>query len=156
MAQVTFEINGRAHTVGCGDGEEPRLLALSKYIDTKVRELAGQVGGVGEARLFLLTCLTLADELGEAYDRAVAWWQQGEQLEGIGDGACPDGLGVAVGDEIDARIPPQQQVCEGIEPGGGFGFQSWCRGQGEPRCVGRAVFHVKHSAGRGAAQSARR
>lgn len=70
MAQVTFEINGRAHTVGCGDGEEPRLLALSKYIDTKVRELAGQVGGVGEARLFLLTCLTLADELGEAYDRA--------------------------------------------------------------------------------------
>ena len=70
MAQVTFEINGRAHTVGCGDGEEPRLLALSKYIDTKVRELAGQVGGVGEARLFLLTCLTLADKLGEAYDRA--------------------------------------------------------------------------------------
>ncbi len=70
MAQVTIEINGRSHVVGCGDGEEDRLRALSKYIDTKVRELAAQVGAVGEARLLLLTCLTLADELGEAYHHA--------------------------------------------------------------------------------------
>lgn len=78
MAQVTLEIFGRTHTVGCGDGEEPRLIALSKYVDTKVRELASQVGVVGESRLLLLTCLTLADELGEAYHRAETGRQAGD------------------------------------------------------------------------------
>lgn len=72
MAQVTLEINGRSHTVGCGPGEEARLVALSKYVDTKVRELAAQVGTVGESRLLLLACLTLADELGDAYQSAEA------------------------------------------------------------------------------------
>lgn len=81
MAQVTIEINGRSHVVGCGDGEEDRLRALSKYIDTKVRELAAQVGAVGEARLLLLTCLTLADELGEAYHEAQAGRAASEGLE---------------------------------------------------------------------------
>jgi len=81
MAQVTIEINGRSHVVGCGDGEEDRLRALSKYIDTKVRELAGQVGAVGEARLLLLTCLMLADELGEAYQDAEARRAASEGLE---------------------------------------------------------------------------
>lgn len=70
MAQVTIEINGRSHIVGCGDGEEQHLLALSKYVDAKVRELAAGVGPVGEARLLLLACLTLADELSEAYHDA--------------------------------------------------------------------------------------
>jgi cell division protein ZapA len=70
MAQVTIEINGRSHTVGCGAGEEQRLLGLSKYVDAKVRELAASVGPVGEARLLLLACLTLADELSEAYHDA--------------------------------------------------------------------------------------
>jgi cell division protein ZapA len=81
MAQVTIEINGRSHVVGCGDGEEDRLRALSKYIDTKVRELAGQVGAVGEARLLLLTCLMLADELGEAYQDAEARRAASEGIE---------------------------------------------------------------------------
>lgn len=70
MAQVTLEINGRSYSVGCGDGEEQRIVALSKYVDTKVRELAANVGPVGEARLLLLACLTLADELSEAYHDA--------------------------------------------------------------------------------------
>lgn len=70
MPQVTIEINGRTHVVGCGDGEEQRIAALSKYVDSKVRELAARVGPVGEARLLLLACLTLADELSEAYHDA--------------------------------------------------------------------------------------
>jgi cell division protein ZapA len=70
MAQVTLDINGRSYSVGCGDGEEQRIVALSKYVDAKVRELAASVGPVGEARLLLLACLTLADELSEAYHEA--------------------------------------------------------------------------------------
>ena len=72
MAQVDLEINGRVHTVGCGDGEEPRLRALAQYVDAKLRDLTSRVGPLGEARLLLLTCLTLADELGEAYQHARA------------------------------------------------------------------------------------
>jgi cell division protein ZapA len=72
MAQVTIEINGRPYVVGCGEGEEERLFALARYVDMKVRDLAGQVGAVGEPRLFLLTCLMLADELGEAHQAAAA------------------------------------------------------------------------------------
>ena len=63
MAQVTLQINGRGYAVGCDEGEQAHLAELARYIDLKVRELAGKVGAVGEARLFLLACLTLADEL---------------------------------------------------------------------------------------------
>jgi cell division protein ZapA len=108
MAQVTFEINGRPHTVGCGDGEEQRLLALSKYIDTKVRELAGQVGTVGEARLFLLTCLMLADELGEAYDRA----QSGRSTTGDDDAARRSGQEIRDLQDRIARLEAQSAARE--------------------------------------------
>lgn len=72
MAQIAIEINGRSYTVGCNDGEEDRLRGLAKYVDTKVRDLARTAGAVGEARLLLLACLTLADELGDAYHEAEA------------------------------------------------------------------------------------
>lgn len=82
MAQISIEINGRSYTVGCADGEEERLRGLAKYVDTKVRDLAHKMGAVGEARLFMLACLTLADELGEAYHDAEA-----ARAEGIAGGA---------------------------------------------------------------------
>ncbi len=78
MAQVTLEMNGRSYTVGCGDGEEEHLVAIAKYVDTKLRELAGQVGPVGETRLFMLACLTLADELADAYHDAEDGRSSGE------------------------------------------------------------------------------
>lgn len=65
MAQVNLEINGRVYAVGCDDGEEEHLLALARHVDARVRGLAAKLGQVGEARLFLLACLMLADELGE-------------------------------------------------------------------------------------------
>ncbi len=70
MAQVTLELNGRSYTVGCGDDEEQHLTAIARYVDTKLRELSAQVGPVGETRLFMLACLTLADELADAYHDA--------------------------------------------------------------------------------------
>ncbi|MBM3525125.1 MAG: cell division protein ZapA [Alphaproteobacteria bacterium] len=70
MAQMAIEINGRSYTVGCADGEEERLRGLARYVDSKVRDLARTAGAAGEARLLLLACLTLADELGEAFHEA--------------------------------------------------------------------------------------
>lgn len=65
MATVTVEINGRPYAVGCADGQEERVHTLAKQFDGHVRQVAGEVGHVGDIRLFLMAGLMLADELHE-------------------------------------------------------------------------------------------
>ncbi len=65
MATVTVEINGRPYAVGCADGQEERVRILAKQFDGHVRQVAGEVGHVGDLRLFLMAGLMLADELHE-------------------------------------------------------------------------------------------
>ncbi len=65
MATVTVEINGRPYAVGCADGQEERVRILAKEFDGHVRQVAGDVGHVGDIRLFLMAALVLADELHE-------------------------------------------------------------------------------------------
>jgi cell division protein ZapA len=65
MATVTVEINGRPYAVGCADGQEERVRILAKQFDVHVRQVAGDVGHVGDIRLFLMAALVLADELHE-------------------------------------------------------------------------------------------
>jgi cell division protein ZapA len=66
MATVTVEINGRPYAVGCADGQEERVRTLAGEFDSHVRQVAGEVGHVGDIRLFLMAGLLLADELNEA------------------------------------------------------------------------------------------
>ncbi len=66
MATVTVDINGRPYAVGCADGQEERVRVLAKQFDDHVRQVAGEVGHVGDIRLFLMAGLLLADELHEA------------------------------------------------------------------------------------------
>lgn len=66
MATVTVEINGRPYAVGCADGQEDRVRTLASQFDGHVRQVAGEVGHVGDIRLFLMAGLMLADELHEA------------------------------------------------------------------------------------------
>ena len=66
MATVTVEINGRPYAVGCADGQEDRVRLLARQFDGHVRQVAGEVGHVGDIRLFLMAGLLLADELHEA------------------------------------------------------------------------------------------
>ncbi len=66
MATVTVEINGRPYAVGCADGQEERVRILARQFDSHVRQVAGDVGHVGDLRLFLMAALILADELHEA------------------------------------------------------------------------------------------
>lgn len=65
MAQVALDINGRRYDIACDDGQEAHLRRLGQYIDRRVRELASSVGPVGEARLLVMACLLMADELYE-------------------------------------------------------------------------------------------
>jgi cell division protein ZapA len=70
MPVVNVEINGRSYAVGCEEGQEPHLLSLARQYDTYVRQVAEEVGNLGEARLFLLGALMQADELADAKARA--------------------------------------------------------------------------------------
>src|SRR5690606_39156435 len=63
--------NNRLYQVGCDDGEEEQVRRLSQMLDGRVKELAALVGQVGEARLLLMTALTLADDL-ESAQRDIA------------------------------------------------------------------------------------
>ncbi len=66
MATINVEVNGRTYVVGCEDGQEMHVDNLARQFDQQVKEIAEQVGAVGELRLFLLAALTTADELADA------------------------------------------------------------------------------------------
>lgn len=65
MGQVSIDVNGRDYVVGCEDGQERRLVQLAATVDAKVREVARDVGPLGETRLILMGALVMADDIAE-------------------------------------------------------------------------------------------
>ena len=63
MGQVALSLNGRSYSLFCGDGEEERLRALGTHVQDKIDGIVRDFGQAGEARLFLMTALMIADEL---------------------------------------------------------------------------------------------
>ena len=88
MAQVDIRVNGREYRITCDDGQEDRLQQLAAYFDRYVSQLAGDLGQIGDARLMLLSALSLCDELFEAKNRA-------EDLEHATDELDDDTAGAA-------------------------------------------------------------
>ena len=88
MPMVEITVNGRRHSVQCGEGEEARVKGLANYIDRKVAELAIDGAKIGDARLMLLASLMVADELSDAYDKI-------QELEAAQNGAAPSPAGAA-------------------------------------------------------------
>jgi cell division protein ZapA len=76
MGQVTVTLNGRAYRLGCGDGEEERLIALADHVRSKLDTLVAQFGQAGNDRLLLMAALLIADELWDA--RATAMKPDGK------------------------------------------------------------------------------
>jgi cell division protein ZapA len=66
MATLSVIVNGRPYSVGCEDGQEAHVEALAQAFDKQVQEVGGQVGQVGDLRLFLMAALVTADELADA------------------------------------------------------------------------------------------
>ncbi len=65
MAQVTITINSREYAVACEDGQEVRIIQLSRILDEKARLLTQGGGQVNENMLLAMVGLLLADELTE-------------------------------------------------------------------------------------------
>jgi len=65
MAQVTITINSREYAVACEDGQEVRIIQLSRLLDEKARMITGGSLQVNENMLLAMVGLLLADELTE-------------------------------------------------------------------------------------------
>lgn len=88
MALVDIRINGREYRVACDDGQEQRLEKLAAFLDSRVSDLAEDLGQIGDARLMLLSALSVCDEYFETKERLA-------DLETAGDALDPNTQGAA-------------------------------------------------------------
>lgn len=63
MAEVSVTIHGKVYGIACDDGQERRVQELGKYVDARLREIAGSGAATNESHLLVLTALVLADEI---------------------------------------------------------------------------------------------
>ena len=87
MGQVSIKINGRDYDIACADGEEDHVNELASEVSARVDYLASSVGQLGEARMLLMACLVLADELKEKNDEidSAADTQAGSLLDSVSE-----------------------------------------------------------------------
>lgn len=80
--KVTVTLHGRDYIVACDVGEEKKLDDLVKLVDEKLNAIATRnaMTGASETRLFMLTCLMLADELIETRKLATEHRKSDESL----------------------------------------------------------------------------
>ncbi len=65
MAQVTITINSREYSIVCDEGEEIRILQLSRMMEEKAKMLTEGGAHINENMLLAMIGLLLADELSE-------------------------------------------------------------------------------------------
>ena len=65
MAHITISINSREYGIACEDGQEGRILQLSRLLDEKAKLLTNGSNQVSENMLLAMIGLLLADELTE-------------------------------------------------------------------------------------------
>jgi cell division protein ZapA len=66
MTHVNVTINGRQYRMACEEGQETRLLRLADSLESRVTNLRGKFGEIGDARLTVMAALMVADELVDA------------------------------------------------------------------------------------------
>jgi cell division protein ZapA len=76
MSHINVTINGRQYRMACEEGQEVRLLKLAEALESRVTELRGKFGEIGDARLTVMAALTVCDELVDANARLHAMEQE--------------------------------------------------------------------------------
>jgi cell division protein ZapA len=81
MAKVAIKLYGREYLVNCDPGEEDRLKDVVKLVESKMNKVTERAGSsITDTRLFMLTCLGLADELQDARRNAEQFQRQDEDI----------------------------------------------------------------------------
>lgn len=83
MSHINVTINGRQYRMACEEGQEVRLLKLAETLESRVTELRGKFGEIGDARLTVMAALTVCDELFDATARMRALEEELESLRSI-------------------------------------------------------------------------
>lgn len=65
MAEVSLTIHGKTYGVACDDGQEARVRELGRYVDERMRTIAGSGAGSSETQNLVLTAIVLADEIAD-------------------------------------------------------------------------------------------
>ncbi len=65
LSNIQIEVNGRSYGIGCDDDQEEHIRRLVRQFDNHVKNLAQNVGQIGDQKLFLMAALLLADEAHE-------------------------------------------------------------------------------------------
>jgi cell division protein ZapA len=69
MSHINVTINGRQYRMACEEGQEVRLLRLAETLESRIGDLRGKFGEIGDARLTVMAALTVCDELLDANNR---------------------------------------------------------------------------------------
>jgi cell division protein ZapA len=69
MSHINVTINGRQYRMACEEGQEVRLLKLAETLESRVEQLRGKFGEIGDQRLTVMAALTCCDELLDANAR---------------------------------------------------------------------------------------
>ena len=69
MSHVNVTINGRQYRMACEEGQEAWLLNLAGNLESRIQNLRGKFGEIGDARLTVMAALTVCDELVDANNR---------------------------------------------------------------------------------------
>jgi cell division protein ZapA len=69
MSHINVTINGRQYRMACEEGQEVRLLKLAENLESRVEQLRGKFGEIGDQRLTVMAALTACDELLDANAR---------------------------------------------------------------------------------------
>jgi cell division protein ZapA len=76
MNHINVTINGRQYRMACEEGQEVRLLKLAESLESRIGNLRGKFGEIGDARLTVMAALTVCDELVDASNRIRALEQE--------------------------------------------------------------------------------
>jgi cell division protein ZapA len=79
MPTVTIALNGRNYDLAVGDGEEPRVQELASEIRRRMENLTRNAGPLSEGMVFVMTALTLADELDQKKREALKLKDEGRE-----------------------------------------------------------------------------
>jgi cell division protein ZapA len=69
MNHINVTINGRQYRMACEEGQEAWLMNLAGSLESRIQNLRGKFGEIGDARLTVMAALTVCDELADASNR---------------------------------------------------------------------------------------
>jgi|ERR1700760_3520808 cell division protein ZapA len=83
MSHINVTINGRQYRMACEEGQELRLLKLAETLESRITNLRGKFGEIGDARLTVMAALTVCDELLDAGQHVRKLEEEVESLRNV-------------------------------------------------------------------------